>query len=205
MNYKSSFIGVCTVFLGMAALGLSGCSISITVPLAEDLVLPGTSSAKELSEVLERGAETDKEILGPISLGQICIFNNMEEFRGNVLALAEDHVSGMPLFLLRFAKIKGALLQKIELTATEGDFSSLTGMTVDIGRTGTAAGVYTAESPEGLDASVNLMAETPQDLLDFLGEDCIEPSLTLEGVLPENDVVFDVLASLTLTYRIGLF
>ncbi len=205
MNNKTKVGILRMAVLGMLVVVMTGCSFDVSIPVLKGQVLPGVSSVIEIVEDTDKSDDVQKAVIGPISLGQICTFTNTDVLREDLLAAAEENVPGVPVFLLRIVKITGVLLNEVEFSATTGNFSTINQITMDIGADGENSGLYEAVNSEGFDASVKLAPETQFDLLNDVGGGCIDPSLTLEGTTPADDVVFDLIMHLTINYRVGLF
>lgn len=189
--------------LVVLAVSMTGCSFDVSVPVLKELVLPGQSSLANASG-LKTNAE-GKIVLGPLSLGELCGFQNATTFQETVLTELEDSITGLPALFLGSMKITGVLLNEIEFAATTGDFSTLDRIVLELRADGESTGAFVAQNPDGFGASIGLVADPPYDLVADSGGNCIEPFYTVEGDIPPEDVVFDLILHLTIKYRVGLF
>ena len=190
----------CALALAALCLVMTGCSFQVSVPVLKGVVLPGQSSIG-----LKADAPGEKIVVGPRSMGEICGFESAETFQESVMADLEDSLTGIPALLVGVMKVTGVLLDEMEFSATQGDFSTIKRIVMDMRAGGESTGMFVSENPEGFGAIIELMANPPYDLLEDTGGNCVEPFYTLEGDIPEEDVVFDVIMHLTVKYRVALF
>lgn len=189
--------------LVVLAITMTGCSFDVSVPVFKDLVLPGQSSLTGLSS-LKTNSE-GKIVLGPESMGEICGFQDSATFQGTVLAGLEDSITGLPRLLLGSMKITGVLLNEIEFSATTGDFGTLNRIALDLRSEGESTGIFLAQNEDGFGTSIGLVADPPYNVMENVSGNCIEPFYTVEGDIPPEDVVFDLIMHLTIKYRLSLF
>lgn len=191
--------------LAALAIIMSGCSFEVSVPVLKDIVLPGQSSIGVLVKSPEDAAAGDKIVLGPSSLGELCGFESTEVFQETVLTELEGSLTGIPALLVGVMKVTGVLLDEVELAASEGDFSTITRIVMDLRVNGESTGMFVSDLGEGEAFGSTIRLKGRYDLLEDTGGDCVEPFYTLEGDIPEQDVVFDLIMHLTVKYRIALF
>lgn len=204
MKNGTFFGGKGLVVLAVLGILMTGCSFKVTVPVLEDAVLPAMPLIFRGTEETWKDSTDDKLIIGPTSLGEICGFENLEQFQEAILAEAQENIAGLPLFLLDIIDITGVFLETMEFSASTGDFTSLRRIVMEV-QGPDEKYVFIVKNTGDFGQTVNLAADPPLDLVKASGGNCLEPMFTVEGDLPEQDVIYDVLMRLKVKYRLRLF
>jgi len=206
MKNGTFFCGKGLVVLAVLGILMTGCSFKVTVPVLEDAVLPAMPSIFRGTEETRKDSTDDKIIIGPTSLGEICGFENLEQFQETILAEAQENIAGLPLFLLNKITVTGIFLEKMVFKASTGNFSSLERITISIQQPDKTTHSIIAENTGDFGEIVELgPLRTPLDLVEISEGGCFDPLFKVEGELPDQDIIFDLTMHLKVTYRLKLF
>ncbi len=180
----------------LTAAFMVGCSYDIEIPVTKGVVLPGTDGIDGLEGLDISGLTSG--VWGPEKLGEICGLSNISEFLETVEL--PSSISN----ILAIIKINDVLISEIAFNATQGDFNTIKTLSLDIKGDGTNVASFPAHDANGLGESVNLKAKKPLSLLKQKA-DCLEFYVSLEGTMPKEDVIFDLVTKATIKYSISLF
>lgn len=138
----------------------------------------------------------------PMVEGFTCNLPDRGYMEGLVRDAAGDTVGGL-------VHLKRVNLERVTLNAVQGDFSTLTHLSlfyVTAGKEGVApAHLGTAVSVSGFQGQVVLTPIEPVDLLGLMdGQWCGAILVVANGTVPEQSVVFDADASLSIEAELGL-
>lgn len=138
----------------------------------------------------------------PMVEGFSCNLPDRSYMEGLVRDAAGDTVGGL-------VHLKRVNLERVTLNAVQGDFSTLTHLSlfyVTVGKEGIApAHLGTAVAISGFQGQVALTPLEPVDLLGLMdGQWCGAILVVANGTVPEQSVVFDADASLSIEAELGL-
>lgn len=158
-----------------------------TVTLKKDVPLPGMGPG---------GLELNNLVL---NLPDVCGLPTEEEIAQKLGQYLGGCVASR-------AKVARLLLRHIAFDASEGNFSTLTKVSITLVAGETEIDLGTVESENGLDKSFKLIPETPIDLADALFNQseggCVNLRFAVSGRVPAEDVLFDIRAELGVTFSI---
>lgn len=191
---------LCTLAAGLLALALlPGCLGWIDVPPVK--VEYPVATGLSVGPTKEQPAGTVMTGI-PMVEGFTCNLPDRSYMEGLVRDAAGDTVGGL-------VHLKRVNLERVTLNAVQGGFSTLTHLSlfyVTVGKEGIApAHLGTAVSVSGFQGQVVLSPIEPVDLLGLMdGQWCGAILVVANGTVPEQSVVFDADASLSIEAEIGL-
>lgn len=158
-----------------------------TITLKKDVPLPGMGPG---------GLQLNNLVL---NLPDVCGLPTEEEIAQKLGQYLGGCVAGR-------AKVARLLLRHIAFDASEGDFSTLTKVSISLIAGDKEIYLGAVESEDGLDQSFKLIPETPIDLADALFNQseggCVNLRFAVSGRVPAEDVLFDIRAELGVTFSI---
>lgn len=199
----SVFRGVRPALIGLAGLWLAGCfgekidlpPVTLTYPVAQGIRLgPGTSGVKAGTPLL---GYTLIDGLTCNLPGEQIILDEVRRQVGSVLA--------------KTVSIEHVQADSIAITATQGDFRTLTAAFLGIISVGVKGVVPVplgvALSPEGWTTSLDVIPQWDVDLLPVLKNQpgCGAAVIMVNGTMPANDIVVDAQIQVTVYLQAGLF
>lgn len=191
---------LCTLVASLLALALlPGCLGWIDVPPVK--VEYPVATGLSVGPTKEQPAGTVMTGI-PMVEGFTCNLPDRSYMEGLVRDAAGDTVGGL-------VHLKRVNLERVTLNAVQGGFSTLTHLSlfyVTVGKEGIApAHLGTAVSVSGFQGQVVLTPIEPVDLLGLMdGQWCGAILVVANGTVPEQSVVFDADASLSIEAELGL-
>lgn len=176
---------------------LTGCGqipISFTVALQQDITMP---------------------VLGPIvgqSINNITVQLPKDICNLPSRAQVDDKITAyVPAFLINLVKIEQLTIDRVLLTATQGDFNDITYTSLDllVQDVPDPVTIGAASAPPAFGAEMIIQADPPPDLLDLLfntiNGKCVGVQATVNGVVPDEAITFNMSADVTVVIKLSLF
>ena len=179
---------------------LCGCSVPIPIFEEEITIADNAEIGAGLVDLPAVGLPFQDQEL---SLGEFCDIPTQDE----IIDLAREYGGEIGNLLPDRIILDSVEVEYVEFAAEEGDFNSITEVRAVIEINGQERELSRVADPNGLGMNFQMTpANPPLDLLELLGDGsgCIEGVLTVSGVTPEGDIVFDAVAKLNITARIRI-
>ncbi|HPO17444.1 MAG TPA: hypothetical protein PLI09_28685 [Candidatus Hydrogenedentes bacterium] len=184
-------------FIIVFAGTLTGCGqipISFTVALQQDITMP---------------------VMGPIagqSINDLTVQLPKDICNLPTRAQVDDKITAyVPAFLLNLVKIEQLTIDRVLLTATQGDFNDITYTSLDllVQDVPDPVNIGEASAPPAFGAEMVIKATPPPDLLDLLFNTidgkCVGVQVTVNGVVPDEALTFNMSADVTVVIKLSLF
>ncbi len=196
MNYK----GIRNLFLiPIVCLVMSGCiggcfvisDIKFTTPLVKGATIPGGLDLY-----------VDKDIALPKVCGQFDIEKIKEQVKTAIQKLPVPRIaSRILLMLINNVEIKNLWIEKLTVTATEGDFSKLQSLAMKV-KIGNGEIDFGEGSFNENKTSIVFEKDPKVDIYPFIKSfsdgGCVEGNIHVKGYNSQTDIKFDIVANVSL-------